>query len=120
MVRLIVTCNPKSRHRLKSFVVNKHMHLADYITALRKSCKRAATDSMQACAMESSELQVVFQLTTSVAVVGCTEDGNNILVMAPIIPFHHKLVRPRYKCQAVCMIELLRYILAKCVACSSG
>lgn len=58
-------------------------------------------------------------LTTSVTVVGRTEDGSNILVMTPIIAFHDQLMRSRHKAQAICVVELLRDVLTKGVPSAS-
>jgi len=57
--------------------------------------------------------------TTSVAVVGCAEDGDNILVMAPVVALHDQLMRSRHQSQTICLVELLRYVLTKGVACAS-
>jgi hypothetical protein len=57
--------------------------------------------------------------TTSVAVIGRAEDGDNILVMAPVIALHDQLMRSRHQSQTVCMVELLRYVLTKGVPCAS-
>jgi len=62
---------------------------------------------------------VSLTLTTSVAVVGCAEDGDNILVMAPVVALHDQLMRSRHQSQTICMVELLRYVLTKGVPCAS-
>ena len=59
------------------------------------------------------------KLTTAVAIVWGTEDGDHILIMTPIVAFHHKLMRSGYKAEPIGVIELLRNVLAKCVTSAS-
>ena len=68
---------------------------------------------------QNRKSNVSLTLTTSVAVVGCAEDGNNILVMAPVVALHDQLMRSRHQSQTICLVELLRYVLTKGVACTS-
>ena len=35
-----------------------------------------------------------YLVSAAVAVVGCREDGDNIPVVGPVVPLHHKLVCP--------------------------
>eukprot|EP00958_Prasinococcus_capsulatus_P016340 scaffold1804_cov359-Prasinococcus_capsulatus_cf.AAC.2 len=39
------------------------------------------------------------QVATSIAVVGCREDRQHIVLMVPVVPFHDQLVRSNYKGQ---------------------
>lgn len=55
-------------------------------------------------------------LTAAVAVVGRREDGDDLVVVAPVIALHHQLVRPRHQLQAVVVVELLADVLPKGVA----
>ncbi len=47
--------------------------------------------------------------TAAVAVVGRGEDGDHVLLVAPIVALHHQLVRPRHQVQPVGVVELHRY-----------
>lgn len=58
--------------------------------------------------------------TAAIAVVGSREDGDNVLVVRPVVALHHKLVRPRHEVQAIGRIELLGDVLAEGVAGASG
>jgi len=58
-------------------------------------------------------------VSTPVAVVRCREDSDNRFVMTPIVPVHHQLMRPRNEFKIICVIEVLRDVLAKCEACTS-
>lgn len=40
-----------------------------------------------------------------VAVVWCAEDGDDIAVLTPVVPFHDQLVGSRHQCQAVVVVE---------------
>ncbi len=44
--------------------------------------------------------------TAAVAVVGRAEDGDDVLLVAPVVPLHHQLVRPRHQVQPVGVVEL--------------
>ena len=59
-------------------------------------------------------------ITTSVAIVGSAEDCNDVHFMTPIVPVHNKLMSTRYQIQAILMVELLGYVLAKCKAGPAG
>ena len=69
----------------------------------------------------SSTVQVLSipKLTTAIAVVRRTENGDHILFMGPIKPLHNELVRSRYQVDAICVIELLRDVLSKRIPCPS-
>lgn len=54
-----------------------------------------------------------------VAVVGGREDGDHVLLVAPVVALHHKLVRARHQREAIGVVELLADVLAKGVACAS-
>ncbi len=77
------------------------------------------TNCLSDASFQDTKSTVGLPLTTSVAVVGCAEDGDDILVMAPVVALHDQLMRSRHQSQTICMVELLRYVLAKCVACAS-
>lgn len=55
-------------------------------------------------------------VATPVAVVWSREDGDYIPIMAPIVSFHHQLVRSGQQCQAVGVVVSLRDILSEGVA----
>ncbi len=52
-------------------------------------------------------------ITTSVAVVGCTENGHHIPVLAPIVTLHDELMRSCHQCQTIVVIERLADVLTK-------
>lgn len=58
-------------------------------------------------------------VTTSVAVVGCREDGHDISILRPIVSLHNQLMCSGDECQAIVMVECLRDILSKRVPSSS-
>jgi len=58
-------------------------------------------------------------VTTSVAIVWCTEYGYHISILAPIVSLHHQLMCTCYQCQTIIMIESFRDILSECISCSS-
>jgi len=59
-------------------------------------------------------------ITTPVAVIRRRKDSDYVSLMRPVISVHNQLVSTRDQFQIVCMIELLRYILAERVSCTSG
>mmetsp|Transcript_18688 Transcript_18688/g.56494 ORF Transcript_18688/g.56494 Transcript_18688/m.56494 type:complete len:285 (+) Transcript_18688:1016-1870(+) len=59
-------------------------------------------------------------VTAAVAVVGRREDGHHVLFVAPVVPLHYQLVRPRHQVQPVCVVELFADVLTEGVACASG
>jgi len=75
--------------------------------------------------LQECVLQVLIDLhdcclvAATVAIVWSREDRYDVSVMAPIIALHDKLVRTRDEFQTICMVELLRNVLAKSVASSS-
>ena len=54
-----------------------------------------------------------------VAVVRGTEDCDHVPLVTPVVALHHQLVSPRHQGQAVTVVEGLRNVGAKCVACSA-
>jgi len=88
----------------------------------KESCAMPSTSQtnyLSDANFQNRKSTVSLTLTTSVTVVGCAEDGDNVLVMAPVVALHDQLMRSRHQCQTICMVELLRYVLAKGVACAS-
>lgn len=55
-----------------------------------------------------------------VAVVRCGEDGHDGLVVAPVEAVHDQLMGTSDQLEVVSMIEVLRDVLAKGEACTSG
>mmetsp|Transcript_68167 Transcript_68167/g.154268 ORF Transcript_68167/g.154268 Transcript_68167/m.154268 type:complete len:229 (+) Transcript_68167:75-761(+) len=55
-------------------------------------------------------------VATSVAVVWGGENCYYLLIMAPVVPLHDELMRPRDERKAVVLVELLRDVLAKSVS----
>ena len=80
--------------------------------------------------MVSESLQGVFQcvvqlhdgrlVAASVAVVGRGEYGDDVPVVAPVVPLHDELVRPRDERQPVRVVERLGDVLAEGVAGAAG
>jgi len=58
-------------------------------------------------------------ISTSVTIVGCGEDGNDIFVMTPVVALHDKLMSSRNQCQSIIVVELLTYILAEGISSSA-
>ena len=50
-------------------------------------------------------------VAAAVAVVGGAEDGDDVLLVTPVVAVHHQLVGARHKCEAVVVIELLGDVL---------
>lgn len=46
-------------------------------------------------------------LTTAVAIIWRAEDGDHILVVAPVVALHDQLVCPCNQGQLICVVELL-------------
>lgn len=59
-------------------------------------------------------------IATSVAIVGRAEDSHYILVVAPVVAFHYKLMSTGNQGQPVYMVEMIRNILPECVASTAG
>lgn len=59
-------------------------------------------------------------VTTSVAIVGSREHGDDVAVVGPVVTIHHQLMSSGDQFQIVRVIELLRNILSKRVAGTSG
>lgn len=72
--------------------------------------------------LEESVLQVLVNfhdgclVAAPVAVIGRTKDGHHVLLVAPVVPFHDKLVGTRNEGQAVVVIELLGNVLAESIS----
>src|SRR5690606_35253273 len=58
-------------------------------------------------------------VTTSIAVIGSTEDRYHIPVLTPVVAFHDQLMSSRNQCQSVVMVKSLGHVLTKCIAGSS-
>jgi hypothetical protein len=58
-------------------------------------------------------------IAAAVAVVGRTEDGDNIPVLTPVVALHNQLMRSCHQGQAIVVIEGLGNVLTKGVACTS-
>lgn len=71
------------------------------------SCNASLCACVMRCMQCMKHVCMAQSLTASVAVVRRTEDGDNILVVAPVVAFHDQLMRPGHKCQTVCVVELL-------------
>lgn len=52
-------------------------------------------------------------ITASVAVVWSREDGDNILLVTPVITVHDQLMSTSNQSETICSIELLADVLAK-------
>ena len=50
-------------------------------------------------------------VSTSVAVVGSREDGDDISVMGPVVTLHHQLMCPCDQCESVWVVECFWYVL---------
>ena len=48
------------------------------------------------------------------------EDGHDVPILRPVVPFHHQLMRSRNQCQAVVVVEGLRDVLTKGVPRTTG
>lgn len=55
-------------------------------------------------------------VATAVAVVGCTKDRDNIVVVGPVVALHDQLVGSRNELEAIGVVVLLGHILSKRVA----
>lgn len=44
-------------------------------------------------------------VSTSIAVIGSTENSHHVFIMRPIISFHHQLMRSGDKCKAIIVIK---------------
>ena len=75
---------------------------------------------MQCQSLIESLRGVPAMLTAAVAVVGCAEDGDDVLVVAPVVALHHQLVGASHQVELVGVVELLRDVLAEGVACTPG
>ena len=51
-----------------------------------------------------------------VAVIWRRKDCDYVPVVAPVVTFHHQLVRSRHERQPICVVKCLGNILTKCVA----
>ncbi len=102
-----------------------------FVCALQEVVRGAARDMRLApsrCRVELEErvLQVLVDLhdgrlvATAVAVVGSAEDGDYVLVVAPVVPVHHQLMCARHKRQTVVVVVLLGNVLSECVASTAG
>lgn len=58
-------------------------------------------------------------ITTSVAVIGCTENGHHVPVLTPIISLHDQLMRSSHQCQPVVVIKRFTDVLSERVSRSS-
>lgn len=58
-------------------------------------------------------------ITTSVAVIGRTEDGDHIPILTPIVALHDQLMCSCDQGQAVVVVERLRDVLSKRIASTS-
>ena len=59
-------------------------------------------------------------VTTSVAVVGCGEDRDDVALVCPVVAVHDKLMGARDSSQAVRVVKLLRDVLSEGVTSASG
>lgn len=59
-------------------------------------------------------------ITTPVAVIRRTEDGNHIPILTPIVPLHDQLMGSCDQCKSVVVVERFRDILAEGVSRASG
>ena len=58
-------------------------------------------------------------VTAPIAVVWRRKDGDDVAVVAPVVPLHHQLVRTRHKRQPVRVVKCLGNILPKRVTCTA-
>ena len=58
-------------------------------------------------------------VTASITVVWRWKDCHNLLLMAPIIASHNKLMSASHRLQPILLYKLIWYVLTKRVACSS-
>lgn len=82
----------------------------------------------QSYTKNSKDLQRILQMlinlqnrrliTTPIAIIRCRENRHHIPILAPIIPFHHQLMRPRHKRQPIVVVKRLGYVLSECVPCA--
>ena len=56
----------------------------------------------------------------AVAVIRRRENSHYVPILAPIVPLHYQLMRPRHERQPVIVIKRFADILSKCVPGSSG
>ena len=59
-------------------------------------------------------------ICASVAVIGCREDSDDVLLVTPIEAIHHQLMCARDKLEVVHVVELLRDILSEGIPGTSG
>ena len=59
-------------------------------------------------------------VTNSVAVVWCTEDGDDVFLMAPVVSIHNKLVGSGNQREPIVVVELLGDVLPKSVTSPTG
>lgn len=58
-------------------------------------------------------------ITTSVTVIGSTENCYDIPILTPVVPFHNQLMRSRNQSKAIVVVESFTDILTKGVPRSS-
>lgn len=58
-------------------------------------------------------------ITTSVTIIGGTENGHNVPVLAPVVSLHDQLMCSRHEGEAVVVVERFGDVLPECIACTS-
>lgn len=54
-------------------------------------------------------------VATAVTVIGSGENGDNVLVVTPVVAFHNELVCTCNQRQTIVVVKLLRDVLSECV-----
>jgi len=84
------------------------------------------TSSRARVKLQEGILQVLINLhngrlvAASVAIVGGTEYGDHVPILAPIVTFHNQLMCSGDQRQSIVVIECFRDVLSECVASTSG
>ena len=65
-------------------------------------------------------MDFIYLISTSVAVVGGREDGDDVPVVGPVVSLHDQLVGPGHQVQPVAVVERLGDVLTEGVARPAG
>ena len=106
--------------------MRRRVVVAVSVLDLEEVIRRAAGDvglssSRRRVELKEGVLHVLIELhnsslvTAAVAIVGRREDGDDRLLMAPVVTFHDKLMGTGDECESIGTIELFRHILTESV-----
>jgi hypothetical protein len=79
----------------------------------RRSSALVSTHRRRSWWAENTHLHDRSQIPAPVAIVWSAKYGHALLFMAPLVPLHHQLVRPRTQLETVAMVELPGNVGAK-------